>query len=210
MNPQTLKLIVTAFSMKKEIKLLFFTVAVICILPVFTVILITQAGINMVSDVLASINPITSLVEIHNPADGSVIESINEPRTWPTTGYISQEYGAIDLPYQPLHTGIDIANPNGQVGDPVGAFMKGKVIYVGETATGFGKHVKIDHGYHIVSIYGHLDSIAVTEGQEVDLGTIIGTMGSTGWSTGPHLHLQINVFGIPVNPRIFLEGNPEN
>ena len=85
--------------------------------------------------------------------------------------------------------------------------MKGKVIYAGETSTGFGKHVEIDHGHHIVSIYGHLDTIAVTVGQEVDLGTIIGTRGNTGWSTGPHLHFQINVFGIPVNPRVFLSGN---
>lgn len=111
-------------------------------------------------------------------------------------------------PYQLFHTGIDIASPTHEVGDPVGAFMKGTVIYAGETSTGFGKHVEIDHGHHIVTIYGHLDSIAVTEGQEVEMGTVVGTRGNTGWSTGPHLHFQINVFGIPVNPRVFLTGNP--
>lgn len=207
MTPQTLKMIVAAFSMKREIKLLFFTVAVICILPVFTVIILTQAGINAVSDILASINPTTSLVEIHNPADGSVIETITEPRIWPITGPVTLEFGQLS-PYQLFHTGIDIASPTHEVGDPVGAFMKGKVIYADETSTGYGKHVEIDHGHYIVTIYGHLDSIAVTVGQEVDLGSIIGTRGSTGWSTGPHLHLQINVFGIPVNPRVFLGGNP--
>lgn len=204
MNPQTIKLIIAAFSMKREIKLFLWTITIICLLPIFTVIILTQAGFNFVSDVLANINPITSLVEIHDPADGSIIDTISEPRIWPTIGNVSLEFGQFS-PYQLFHTGIDIAGP---VGDPVGAFMKGKVIYAGETATGFGKHVKIDHGHHIVSIYGHLDSIAVEEGQEIELGTIIGTRGNTGWSTGPHTHLQINVFGIPVNPRVFLSGNP--
>jgi murein DD-endopeptidase MepM/ murein hydrolase activator NlpD len=204
MNPQTLKLIVTAFSMKKEIKLLFFTILAVCMLPILAVVVITQAGFNFVSDTLASINPITSLVEIHDPADGSIIETIEEPRIWPVTGNISLEF-AQTSPYQVFHTGIDIA---GEVGTPIGAFMKGTVIYAGETSTGFGKHVKIDNGHHIVSIYAHLDSIAVQEGQEVELGTVLGTRGDTGWSTGPHLHLQTNVFGIPVNPRIFLSGNP--
>ena len=208
MNPQTLKLIMAAFSMKKEIKLIFFTMAVICILPIFTVMILTQAGINLVSNALASIDPQTSAINIHDPADGSIIDIITQPRIWPVSGPVSLEFGSLEDPYQPFHTGIDIATTNHQVGDPVGAFMKGTVIYAGETATGFGKHVEIDHGDHIVSIYGHLDSIAVTVGQQVDMGTIIGARGSTGWSTGPHLHFQINVFGIPINPRIFLSGNP--
>jgi murein DD-endopeptidase MepM/ murein hydrolase activator NlpD len=208
MNPQTLKLIVTAFSMKKEIKLFFFTILILCLLPVFAVIILTQAGFNLVSETLATINPTTSLLEIHDPADGSIIETLTEPRIWPVSGPVSLEFGSLEDPYQPFHTGIDIATTNHQVGDPVGAFMKGTVIYAGETSTGFGKHVEIDHGSHIVSIYGHLDSIAVTVGQEVDMGTVIGTRGNTGWSTGPHLHFQINVFGIPVNPRVFLSGNP--
>jgi len=204
MNPQTLKLIVASFSMKKEIKLFFFTIVIICMLPIFAVIVITQAGFNFVSDTLASINPITSLVEIHDPSNGSIIEILTEPRIWPTEGNVSLEFSQTS-PYQVFHTGIDIA---GETGTPVGAFMTGTVIYTGETSTGFGKHVKIDHGHHIVSIYAHLDSITVEEGQEVEMGTVVGTRGNTGWSTGPHLHFQINVFGIPVNPRVFLSGNP--
>lgn len=81
--------------------------------------------------------------------------------------------------------------------------MKGR--YFG----GFGKHIIVDHGDNITSLYGHLDKIFVIRGQEVKPGDIIGLRGDTGWSTGPHLHFQINVFGIPVNPRTFLgEGNP--
>ncbi len=193
--------------MRKEIKLIFFTILVACLLPVFAVIILTEAGFSFISDALTSINPITSLVEIHDPANGSIVETLSEPRIWPISGPVTLEFSQRS-PYQLFHTGIDIASPAKEVGDPVGAFMKGTVIYAGETATGFGKHVKIDNGHNIVSIYGHLDSITVAEGDPVDLGTIIGTRGDTGWSTGPHLHFQTNVFGIPVNPRVFLEGNP--
>jgi len=68
--------------------------------------------------------------------------------------------------------------------------------------------VIINHGKHVTSIYDHLDTIGVKVGNVVEIGGIIGTLGDTGWSTGPHLHFQINVFGIPVNPRVFLEGAP--
>jgi len=87
--------------------------------------------------------------------------------------------------------------------------MAGKVIYAGEISWGFGKHIIIDNGNNIHSVYAHLDKIYVYNGEEVHPGNIIGKEGQTGWATGPHLHFQINIFGIPVNPRIFLdEGNP--
>ncbi len=208
MNPQTLKLIYAAFSMKKEIKLIAYTILILCLLPVFAVIILTQAGLNLISNTLATIDPQTSLVQIHDPVTGAVIETVTEPRIWPVTGPVSLEFGAIDLPYQPLHTGIDIASPTHEVGDPVGAFMDGTVTYADETSYGFGKHVEIDNGGHITSIYAHLNAISVAKGQIVKMGDVIGTRGSTGWSTGPHLHFQINIYGIPVNPRVFLSGNP--
>jgi murein DD-endopeptidase MepM/ murein hydrolase activator NlpD len=208
MNPQTLKLIAAAFSMKKEIKIIFFTIIGICLLPVITVFLLTQEGISVVSNALASADPQTSNVLIHDPANGSIVETISEPRIWPVSGNVTLEFGQPDPPVETFHTGIDIASPDHQVGTPVAAFMAGTVIYAAETSTGFGKHVEIDHGNNIVSIYGHLDTIEATVGEQVEMGTIIGTRGNTGWSTGPHLHFQINVYGIPVNPRIFLNGNP--
>lgn len=128
---------------------------------------------------------------------------------WPVGGPVSLEFGKPDLPYQIFHTGIDIASPTHEVGDPVMAFMDGTVTYADTVSTGFGRHVEIDNGHHITSIYGHLDTLNVVKGQSVKAGVdIIGTRGDTGWSTGPHLHFQINVFGIPVNPRTFLDGNP--
>jgi murein DD-endopeptidase MepM/ murein hydrolase activator NlpD len=83
--------------------------------------------------------------------------------------------------------------------------MPGKVIYAGEIFWGYGKHIIIDHGNNITSVYAHLDKIFVVPGQEIKTtDQVIGNEGSTGWSTGPHLHFEVRVFGIPVNPRTFL------
>jgi murein DD-endopeptidase MepM/ murein hydrolase activator NlpD len=198
----------SAFSMQKEVKLLITTVGILCALPLLAVLILTQAGISAVSGTLVSNDSQTAQVDIHDPANGNVVDHIASPATWPVSGPVSLEFGQSDLPYQPFHMGIDIASSNGQVGDPVVAFMKGTVTYAGTISWGFGKHVILDNGHHVVSIYGHLDTLQVKVGQEVEAGTILGTRGTTGWSTGPHLHFQIDVFGIPVNPRSFLTGNP--
>ena len=180
------------------------------LIPIIAVILLTNAGIDLISDRLATTNPQTMAVQIHDPATGKIIQEIQINAVWPVKGVVTLEFGESDLPYQPLHSGIDIANPNRQVGDQVTAFMPGKVIYAGEIFWGFGKHIIIDHGNNITSIYGHLDKIFVVKGQEITTNTqVIGLEGATGWATGPHLHFQVDVFGIPVNPRTFLgQGNP--
>jgi len=116
------------------------------------------------------------------------------------------EFGVPHLPYQILHTGIDIANNKGTNITP---FMGGTVTYAAETKIGYGKHIIIDHGNNVTSLYGHLDKILVYKGQVVTTDQVIGLMGTTGWSTGNHLHFQINVYGIPVNPRVFLVDNDE-
>ena len=85
--------------------------------------------------------------------------------------------------------------------------MDGTVIYAKEIFWGYGKHIIIDHGDNITSLYGHLDKIYVVNGQKVTINDVIGKEGSTGWSTGPHLHFQIDAYGIPVNPRTFLGNN---
>lgn len=208
MTPQTISAIATAFSMKKEIKYVFITFLVICLIPVFTVIMITEVGLEIVSGALVSRDPQSVQVDIRDPRTGEVVDHIESLGVWPVSGPISLEFGEIDLPYQPFHTGIDIATFTRTVGDPVVAFMAGKVTYADSVSWGYGKHVKIDHGHYISSVYAHLDSLNVSVGDEVEIGQVIGTRGSTGWSTGPHLHFEIRVFGIPVNPRVFLEGNP--
>lgn len=208
MNPAAVHAIATAVSMRQEIKAIFTVAIAACMLPVLAVLILTQAGIDIVSGALVSHNEQTMQVDIHDPATGKIVDHIDATGVWPVSGPVSLEFGQNDLPYQPFHTGIDIADPAGTVGDPVAAFMAGTVTYADTQSTGFGRHVEIDNGHHVSSIYGHLDTLSTTKGQTVKAGDIIGTRGTTGWSTGPHLHFQINVYGIPVNPRVFLGGNP--
>jgi murein DD-endopeptidase MepM/ murein hydrolase activator NlpD len=99
-----------------------------------------------------------------------------------------------------MHTGVDF---RGDPGDPVRATAAGKVTNAGWSG-GYGKMVEIDHGHGLVTRYGHLSVIAAHVGQSVKVGQIIGRIGSTGRSTGPHLHYETRVHGEPVDPRRFL------
>lgn len=192
--------IYTLWSFRSELKMVMLTFLIVLSIPVIAVILLTQVGINVVSDKLAESNSQTNSINILNPTTGEVVAVIQAATVWPTKGVITLEFGQSSI-YQPLHTGIDIA---GTTGDPITPFMNGTVIYAGEIFWGFGKHIIIDHGNNLTSIYAHLDKIYVVKGQQVTTTDIIGKEGSTGWSTGAHLHFQTNVYGIPVNPRVFL------
>ncbi len=209
MNPLFIKALITAFSLRRELKYVLLTFLGVALLPFIAVIILTQTGIDIVSDHLATVDTQTNKVQIHDPATGKVIAEVSGLMVWPVHGVVTLEFGAIDLPYQPLHTGIDIATPNSKIGDPLTSFMPGKVVYAGEIFWGYGKHIIIDHGNNITSLYGHLDKIMVIPGEEIKTtDQVIGLEGSTGWSTGPHVHFETRVFGIPVNPRTFLTGNP--
>ncbi|HBC39749.1 hypothetical protein A2574_02985 [Candidatus Shapirobacteria bacterium RIFOXYD1_FULL_38_32] len=197
MNP---KLVFTLWSFRKELKYVSIVFAAVLLLPVVAVILLTQVGINIVSDKLVSQNPQTQAIEISDPLTGDVVKTITPIVVWPAKGVITLEFGESSK-YQPFHTGIDIA---GKKGDPINPAMEGTVIYAGEIFWGFGKHIIIDNGDNIHTIYAHLDKIFVYKGQKVKTDTVIGHEGSTGWSTGNHLHFQVNVYGIPINPRVFL------
>jgi len=195
---------INLWNFKRELKFVIASFLIAISLPIIAVIILMNVGINIVSDKLATYNTQTNKVQIKDPLTGKVIKEISPIITWPVKGIITLEFGQSDWPYQPFHTGIDIANPFGKQGDPITPFMDGKVIYAGEIFWGFGKHIIINHGNNITSLYGHLNKIFVYPGQEVKSGQVIGLEGSSGWSTGPHLHFQINVFGLPVNPRTFL------
>jgi hypothetical protein len=209
MNVAAPGLVVTGMlSMKREIKIITSTIIAVAMLPLLLVIILTQMGINSLGSVLATSDPQGIMIDIHDPATGEIIDHISGLGIWPVHGPVSLEFGESDLPYQVSHTGIDIAAPDHQVGSLVGAFMDGTVTYADTVSWGYGKHVEIDNGHHVTSIYAHLDSLAVVKGQTVVTGDVLGTRGTTGWSTGPHLHFEIKVFSIPVNPRIFLKGNP--
>lgn len=202
-----IKLGLALWSFRREIGYVFLAFLITLSLPIVAVIILMNTGINIVSDKLATVDFTTQAVELRDPKDGSIIKEIKPVVSWPVKGVITLEFGESDWPYQILHSGIDIANPQGKVGDPIHPFMDGKVIYAGEIWWGYGKHIIIDHGNNITSLYGHLDKIFVYPGQQVTINDVIGNEGTTGWSTGPHLHFQINVFGISVNPRTFLGNN---
>lgn len=195
-------------SFKRELKLVAFTFLIVLAMPVIAVFLLANAGIDVVSEHLATVNEQTQAIQIHDPATGEVTQEIQAKMSWPTKGVITLEFGETSG-FQIFHTGIDIANSYGKKGDPITPFMDGKVTYAGEIFWGYGKHIWIDHGNNVTSVYGHLDKVFVVKGQEVKIGQVIGREGQTGWATGPHLHLEIRVYGIPVNPRTFLgQGSP--
>lgn len=100
------------------------------------------------------------------------------------------------------HTGIDLAAP---YGTPVMAADNGQVIWTGWDWSGLGWAVKINHGDYIATIYGHLDHFIVKVGQNVTVGQVIGYEGSTGASTGPHLHFMVLVHNIWVNPTQYVQ-----
>jgi murein DD-endopeptidase MepM/ murein hydrolase activator NlpD len=113
---------------------------------------------------------------------------------WPVLGYISQGYWY-------GHRAIDIGAPTGSA---LLAADDGFVSFAGWTDVGYGYLVVIDHQNGYKSYYGHMSNIYVYEGQAVERGQVIGAVGSTGWSTGPHLHFEIRYRGVQQNPRAYL------
>ena len=99
-----------------------------------------------------------------------------------------------------MHTGIDIAAPYGK---PIAGADSGEVIYSGWW-DGYGKAVVIDHGRGYTTVYGHMSRIYMQTGQKVEKNQVIGLVGSTGFSTGPHLHFEIRYNGKPVDPLAYL------
>jgi murein DD-endopeptidase MepM/ murein hydrolase activator NlpD len=127
---------------------------------------------------------------------------------WPIKGAITEEFGVPHWPWQPVHTGIDISDGAAQGVTPIRPFKPGRVIIVIHSNSGFGNHVIIDHGNGLVSLYGHMYSTAVQVGQLVDKNTVLGYEGTTGASTGVHVHFEIDMNSRPVNPHLYVPGQP--
>ena len=210
MDLLTLSKITSLWSFRRELFWVSLAFLLTLSLPIVAVFLLTNLGISFVSDRLAKLDETTHIITLFYP-NGTVFKELTLTTKWPVDGIITCEFGQIDLPYTIFHTGIDIANPEGKIGDPVAAFMPGKVIFAGEEKGGLGRYVVVDNGNYITSFYGHLSQILVVKGEEVtQTSRVIGLEGQSGTATGSHLHFQIDVFGIPVNPRIFLgSGNPK-
>jgi len=131
-------------------------------------------------------------------------EKAARPHAWPTEhGWLSSNYGLRADPFtgeRARHNGVDIAN---RFGAPVLAASRGIVTFAGKMKD-FGHMVEVDHGYGYVTRYGHMSALAVQVGEEVSDGQLVGRVGSTGRSTGPHLHYEVHRFGRHMNPAKFL------
>ena len=139
----------------------------------------------------------------------SVGEYVGGVMTWPVPGFstISSYYGW-RWNKTDYHTGIDITG-SGVNGATIVAANSGKVAKVNTSyvpGKGYGIYVIIDHGGGCVSLYGHCSAVLVSEGQSIVKGTPIAKVGSTGWSTGPHLHFEVREGGNHTNPLAYLKG----
>lgn len=127
------------------------------------------------------------------------------PSIWPVQGEVTSGFGWRASPWGyggDWHPGIDIAV---EYGTPVVATADGEVAFSG-WYSGYGKMVQIDHGDGIVTLYGHNSTLLVEVGQYVHKGQVIAYAGSTGASTGPHVHYEVRLNGTPVNPANYLQG----
>ena len=118
--------------------------------------------------------------------------------------FISSGFGYRSDPFTggaAFHAGLDFRGP---IGAPIYAAAKGRVTFAG-VKQGYGNCIEIDHGNGLTTRYAHMSAFRARVGQEVAPGNVIGAIGSTGRSTGPHLHFEVRVHDQPVNPRPFLE-----
>ena len=125
------------------------------------------------------------------------------PSLWPLEGRVASSFGEREDPINgegAFHSGIDI---DATYGTPVRAAGDGDV--TGATmGSGYGREVLLDHGHGLTTLYGHLSAVAVLPGEHVTRGQIIGYVGQTGRATGPHLHYEVRVHNVAVNPHKFL------
>lgn len=136
-------------------------------------------------------------------ARGIVVKGGTGKFIWPLQGRITSRYGNRRSPFSrrmQFHTGLDIAN---SYGTPIKAADGGEVIFSGWWG-GYGKAVIIDHGKGFSTVYAHMSRIYVQKDQQVDKGQVIGLVGSTGYSTGPHLHFEVRRNGATQDPEKWL------
>ncbi len=127
----------------------------------------------------------------------------DSPSLWPLEGRVTSSFGERLDPFNgegAFHSGIDIAAP---YGTPVRAAGDGDVTGAA-MGSGYGREVTINHGHDLLTLYGHLSALAVLPGQHVVRGQVVGYVGQSGRSTGPHLHYEVRVHMVPVNPHKYL------
>lgn len=207
MSRQLLNIIYIAESYKRVAGVVYIAVVVAVVMQLFSVLSAAGNSGNKVSAMpvpgtyAPSPEPRTMVAALASmPTSGTM--------GWPVHGPVTTEFGSSGYPYSHGHTGIDITSRKPVGTAPVTAFRAGQVIPATSKVGGFGTTVAIDHGGGLTSYYGHLSRVTVQPGQIVQAGETIGIEGSTGRSTGPHVHFEIRVNDRAVNPRNYLGGNP--
>jgi murein DD-endopeptidase MepM/ murein hydrolase activator NlpD len=125
------------------------------------------------------------------------------PSLWPVDGHITASFGERLDPFSgegEFHTGVDIS---ASYGEPVHATADG-VVTTADMHPGYGRLIVIDHGFGVTTWYGHLSTFNTQPGQQVHRGDVIGYVGVSGRSTGPHVHYEVRLNGAPINPWRYL------
>lgn len=128
------------------------------------------------------------------------------PSLWPVMGHITGSFGERLDPFSgegAFHAGVDISSG---YGDDVRSAADGLVVAV-EQRAGYGRMVLVDHGFGTSTLYGHLSSFKTRVGARVKRGEAIGTVGTSGRASGPHVHYEVRIYGTPVNPWRYLRGS---
>ncbi|QNO15015.1 M23 family metallopeptidase [Alkalicella caledoniensis] len=172
---------------------------------------VNSRGTTTLERASRSVNHLNNLLPNQRDAMSEMVGDIEEtnrrlastPSIWPTWGRISSPFGNRRGPFTgriEFHSGIDIAN---STGTPIYATADGSVS-VAAYRSGWGNLVIIEHSNGFSTYYAHMSRIAVKPWEKVEKGQIIGYVGSTGNSTGPHLHYEVRLRGTPVNPRNYM------
>ncbi len=166
---------------------------------------------SLMREMHVQIDQMDEAAEVQAGGFESLIEDLDEkknllastPAIRPTKGARTSRFGKRKSPFtglMELHKGLDIAGP---VGTPVVASADGRITFAGNRG-GYGLMMVIDHGHGLVTRYAHLDAILKEAGERVRRGDKIGLMGNTGRSTGPHLHYEVHLNGVPVDPETYI------
>lgn len=144
-----------------------------------------------------------SLGLVRNATTADWIRASNAPTLWPVEGRVTGSFGERIDPFNgegAFHRGVDISTA---YGSPVIAPADGMVMFA-DFMHGYGRAIILEHGHGISTLYGHLSNFAVIEGQAIRRGDVIGFVGQSGRSTGPHLHYEVRIHDTPVNPHKYL------
>ena len=163
------------------------------------------------SELQRQIDQIREAIELRRESQEEIQGFLNDqrsllaakPKGWPVKGWLTSSFGMRNSPFTgrpKMHEGLDIA---ARTGTPVFASADG-IVSRAETAPGYGKLVVIDHGYGYKTYFGHNSKIFVKVGQRIKRGDKIAAVGNTGSSTGSHLHYEVRLNGVPLNPRKFI------